>query len=91
MTFEVGGELFSAHRYMLAARSPVFMAQLFGPMAENTAAARVRIEDMEPRVFEAMLEFICTGSWPDVADESVEMAQHGSTCSWRRTGMASKG
>ena len=32
MEFEVDGELFTAHRYVLAARSSVFMAELFGPM-----------------------------------------------------------
>uniref|UniRef100_A0A453GHI3 BTB domain-containing protein n=1 Tax=Aegilops tauschii subsp. strangulata TaxID=200361 RepID=A0A453GHI3_AEGTS len=30
VTFEVGGETFAAHRCVLAARSEVFMAQLFG-------------------------------------------------------------
>jgi hypothetical protein len=78
VTFEVGGELFLAHRYMLAARSSVFMAQLFSPMAEN-AAARVRIDDMVPRVFKAMLEFIYTDEWPETVDAgeaAVEMTQH---------------
>jgi speckle-type POZ protein len=37
VTFHVGagGETFTAHRCVLAARSPVFMAQLFGPWKEN--------------------------------------------------------
>ncbi|CAN6305107.1 unnamed protein product [Urochloa humidicola] len=36
VTFEVGGEKFMAHRCVLAARSPVFRAELFGPMKEGT-------------------------------------------------------
>ena len=46
MTFEVGGVLFPAHRYMLAARSSVFLAELFGPMKEKEATY-IRIDDME--------------------------------------------
>jgi speckle-type POZ protein len=33
----VDGETFIAHRCILAARSAVFMAELFGPMKEETA------------------------------------------------------
>jgi speckle-type POZ protein len=46
-------------------------------MPENVAV-RLRIDDMEPRVFQAMLEFIYTDSWPELvdADEAVEMTQH---------------
>nr|CAB3492046.1 unnamed protein product [Digitaria exilis] len=36
VTFTVGGERFIAHKYVLAARSPVLMAELFGHMKENT-------------------------------------------------------
>lgn len=34
VAFQVGGESFPAHRLILAARSPVFNAELFGSMAE---------------------------------------------------------
>lgn len=44
--FEVGGETFTAHRHLLAARSSVFKAELLGPMKESAASACVRIEDM---------------------------------------------
>ncbi|CAN6381821.1 unnamed protein product [Urochloa humidicola] len=76
VTFEVGSELFSAHRSILAARSSVFKAELFGPMKEKTGA-RVEVGDMEPRVFRAMLLFIYTDSLPAMgAGEKMAMAQH---------------
>ncbi|CAO2142449.1 unnamed protein product [Urochloa humidicola] len=66
ITFDVGNRTFVAHKNVLAAHSPVFKAEFFGgPMKEN-AATRVRIHDIEPWVFEAMLHFIYTGSMPDI-------------------------
>ncbi|CAN6381830.1 unnamed protein product [Urochloa humidicola] len=86
VTFQVAGELFAAHKYILAARSPVFMADLFGnpPAKENAAATttNVRIIDggIEPRVFRALLHFVYTDTLPEVAnegdnDDKVAMAQ----------------
>ncbi|CAD6256086.1 unnamed protein product [Miscanthus lutarioriparius] len=77
VTFQVGEETFAAHRLVLAARSPVFMAQLFGPMKERSTG-HVRIDDMDPRVFRAMLHFIYTDSLPDMdsGDDARAMAQH---------------
>ena len=66
VTFEVGGEPFAAHRCVLAARSKVFMAQLFGPMTEGTTSSVIQIEDMEPKVFAALLRFIYTGLFPEM-------------------------
>ncbi|XP_066342468.1 BTB/POZ and MATH domain-containing protein 1-like [Miscanthus floridulus] len=57
VSFEVTGETVAVHRCILAARSPVFMAELFGPMKEKTLAC-VRIEDIEARVFRALLHFV---------------------------------
>ncbi|CAN6269557.1 unnamed protein product [Urochloa humidicola] len=62
--FRVGEETFAAHRLLLEARSPVFKAKLLGPNEEGETTAVVQINDMEPRVFEAMLSFIYTDSWP---------------------------
>ncbi|BAF28665.2 BTB/POZ and MATH domain-containing protein 1 [Oryza sativa Japonica Group] len=79
VTLQVGDETFAAHRCVLAARSPVFMAELFGPMATSRHNDRetIRVHDMEPRVFEAMLHFIYNDSLPKVDDdEVVAMAQH---------------
>ncbi|GJN25574.1 hypothetical protein PR202_gb13419 [Eleusine coracana subsp. coracana] len=79
VTFEVGSEVFTAHRNVLAARSPVFKAELFGPMKENTGGGsrRVRIQDMEPDMFREMLNFIYTDSLTSMGkEEGIIMAQH---------------
>ncbi|CAO2149795.1 unnamed protein product [Urochloa humidicola] len=74
--FKVGQETFKAHRCVLAARSPVFKAELFGWMKEMKAG-HVRIHDMEPRVFGAMLHFIYTDSLPEIDEGDRRlMAQH---------------
>jgi speckle-type POZ protein len=50
VTFSVGDQrLFPAHRCILAARSMVFRAELFGAMKEKDAQ-RIVIDDMEPAV-----------------------------------------
>ncbi|CAL5029901.1 unnamed protein product [Urochloa decumbens] len=54
---------------VLAARSPVFRAELFGPMKEK-ATRHIKIDDMEPSIFEALLHFIYTDSLPN--DSGVE-------------------
>nr|XP_025877531.1 uncharacterized protein LOC107279274 [Oryza sativa Japonica Group]ABA94831.1 retrotransposon protein, putative, unclassified [Oryza sativa Japonica Group] len=76
ITVQVGDETFAAHRCVLAARSPVFTAELFGPMGQNNKET-IHVHDMEPRVFEAMLHFIYNDSLPkEDDDEVVAMAQH---------------
>ncbi|KAL6907738.1 hypothetical protein ACP4OV_001908 [Aristida adscensionis] len=76
IVFEVDGVTIPAHRSILTARSPVFKAQLLGPMKEN-AAVCVWIDDMEARVFRAMLHFVYTDSLPEIDEgEAVVMAQH---------------
>jgi speckle-type POZ protein len=64
--YEVSGETFAAHRCVLAARSKVFMAQLFGPMAENNTPTVIQIKDMKAQVFAGLLTFIYTDSFPDL-------------------------
>ncbi|KAG2566335.1 hypothetical protein PVAP13_7NG196151 [Panicum virgatum] len=54
--FRVRGETFAAHRFVLAARSPVFRAELFGPMKEGTTADVVRVDDMEAQRLKLMCE-----------------------------------
>ncbi|KAK1295337.1 BTB/POZ and MATH domain-containing protein 2 [Acorus calamus] len=48
--FMVDDETFPAHKLVLAARSPVFRAQLFGPMKDRNSQS-IKVEDMEAPVF----------------------------------------
>ncbi|XP_066344512.1 BTB/POZ and MATH domain-containing protein 2-like [Miscanthus floridulus] len=64
VTISIGDRFFLAHRYVLAARSRVFRAQLFGAM-EESATGCVRVEDMEPSVIERLLHFVYTDSSPE--------------------------
>lgn len=64
VAFEVGDETFAAHRCVLAARSTVFKAMLFGPMEEGRTVSAIHISDMETQVFRALLKFIYTDSLP---------------------------
>lgn len=50
VNFDVNGEIFTAHKLVLAARSPVFRAQLFGPMKDQNTE-HIKVEDMEAPVF----------------------------------------
>ncbi|XBI83999.1 hypothetical protein VPH35_092395 [Triticum aestivum] len=81
--FRVGGETFWAHRYVLAARSPVFRAQLFGftkilaPPLSTTKNA-IHIDDMEAEVFSNLLTLIYTDDVPPGTSQldKYAMAQH---------------
>ncbi|KAI5010799.1 hypothetical protein ZWY2020_012936 [Hordeum vulgare] len=78
VTFRVCGQLFHAHRCLLAARSPVFKAELFGPMKEK-ATQSIKVEDIEPQIFEGLLHFVYTDSVPDdehSRDGSTAKLQH---------------
>lgn len=72
VTFLVSGQSFAAHKNILAARSPVFMAQFFGDMKEK-CSQRVEIKDMDPVVFRALLHFIYTDAVAEL-DEKDEAA-----------------
>ncbi|XP_062190698.1 BTB/POZ and MATH domain-containing protein 3-like [Phragmites australis] len=65
ITFEVGDEEVQAHKWILAARSPVFKAQFFGPIG-NPNLHRVVVEDVEPVVFKAMVNFIYADELPSI-------------------------
>ncbi|KAJ4770833.1 BTB/POZ/MATH-domain protein [Rhynchospora pubera] len=75
VTFEVDKEAFRAHRNVLAARSPVFKAQLFGSMMESKMD-KITIEGMKADVFKIMLQYIYTDMLPSEVELSSEMAQH---------------
>ncbi|CAL4986483.1 unnamed protein product [Urochloa decumbens] len=76
VVFLVGEETIAAHRLVLGARSPVFMAELLGPMKDKHTN-QIQIEDIEPGVFKAMLHYIYTDSLPEMDKDDVSaMAQH---------------
>ncbi|CAL5011300.1 unnamed protein product [Urochloa decumbens] len=66
VTFSVEGELFPAHKVILAMRSPVFKAELYGEMRENAngAAQAIVIGDMRADTFRALLRYIYTDASP---------------------------
>ncbi|GJN20646.1 hypothetical protein PR202_gb08046 [Eleusine coracana subsp. coracana] len=80
VTFQVAGETFRAHRCVLAARSPVFKAELLGSMKESNKAVVVRVDDMEAQVFRALLVFVYTDVLLDCPElskqEQAAMVQH---------------
>ncbi|KAL6659099.1 hypothetical protein ACP70R_003139 [Stipagrostis hirtigluma subsp. patula] len=66
VVFSVDGELFPAHRLILAMRSPVFKAELYDGMTRPIVA----VDDMRAGTFRALLRYIYTDSSPaDGADE----------------------
>uniref|UniRef100_A0A0E0EY49 BTB domain-containing protein n=1 Tax=Oryza meridionalis TaxID=40149 RepID=A0A0E0EY49_9ORYZ len=75
LVFDVGGQTFAAHRCVLAARSLVFRAELYGLMKEGDTAGVVRVEEMEAQVFKVLLRFLYTESLPEMKEEDV-MCQH---------------
>ncbi|KAG2537978.1 hypothetical protein PVAP13_9NG269373 [Panicum virgatum] len=78
VAFQVAGETFRAHRFILGARSLVFNAELFGAMKESTTSGDgIPIHGMLPQVFKALLHFIYTDSLPEMeVQEEAMMAQH---------------
>ncbi|KAL6659086.1 hypothetical protein ACP70R_003126 [Stipagrostis hirtigluma subsp. patula] len=79
VTFMVGEETFNAHKVVLAMRSPVFKAELYGPMMD-TSTRSITVEDMQPAAFKALLHFIYTDSLPAMddldGDEYRDMIKH---------------
>ncbi|CAO2162691.1 unnamed protein product [Urochloa humidicola] len=74
----VAGENFPAHRAVLAARSPVFKAELFGSMADATMPS-ITVQEIEPAAFKVMLQFMYTDSFPEdeeLGDTPADMLQH---------------
>ncbi|KAF3333782.1 BTB/POZ and MATH domain-containing protein 1-like protein [Carex littledalei] len=63
VTFEVLGKKIPAHRLIMAARSPVFAAELFGSVSEVDMKC-IRIEEMKADVFRAMFRFMYTDQIP---------------------------
>lgn len=75
VTFQVAGETFSARRSVVAARSPVLKAKV---ISVGSTSAAIRIDDVAPQVFEALLHFVYTDSLPEevpAGQDGVFMAQ----------------
>ncbi|KAL6661094.1 hypothetical protein ACP70R_000478 [Stipagrostis hirtigluma subsp. patula] len=64
VSFVVGGENFPAHRAVLAARSPVFKAQLLGSMADATMSSSTPLHGIGATAFKVMLRFMYTDTLP---------------------------
>ena len=67
VVFQVDGETFNAHKLVLATRSPVFNAQLFGPLGDRNTKC-ITIEDMEAPIFKVLLHFIYWDELPDMQE-----------------------
>ncbi|KAI7747956.1 hypothetical protein M8C21_017581 [Ambrosia artemisiifolia] len=76
--FRIGDETFKAHKLILAARSPVFRAQFFG-LVGNPDMDEVKLEDIEPSIFKAMLSFIYSDTLPDTQQSTGSMSISTST------------
>ncbi|KAL8100844.1 BTB/POZ and MATH domain-containing protein 2-like isoform X2 [Apium graveolens] len=76
--FQVNGEIFAAHKLVLAARSPVFRAQLFGQMKDQNTEF-INIVEMEVPVFKALLHFLYWDSLPDFEELTGLSSQWAST------------
>ncbi|KAJ1255685.1 hypothetical protein BS78_K171200 [Paspalum vaginatum] len=72
VTFSVEGQLFDAHKLILAMRSSFFKAELYGGMMESRAHV-IQVKDSLPSVFEALLRYIYKDDLPctdgDVDDD----------------------
>lgn len=64
VSFTISGEVFQAHRAVLAARSPVFQAELLGSMAEATMST-IPLQGITPATFRLMIGYIYTDSLPE--------------------------
>ncbi|KAL6622419.1 hypothetical protein ACP70R_032298 [Stipagrostis hirtigluma subsp. patula] len=79
VTVDVGGEAtFDAHGWLLAARSPVFKAELLASTKEKSGGRRIQVQGVDPKVFKAMLHYMYTDALPETAaaeQDAVAMAQ----------------
>jgi hypothetical protein len=81
VTFTVGNRMFRANRHVLAAGSPVFEAELFGPMKE-TSTRHVKMTTWSPPSSRRS----STSRPPARCPTTSTASRRCSTCWWRRTG-----
>jgi speckle-type POZ protein len=67
VSFEVDGEIFAAHKLVLAARSPVLKAQLFGPMKQRNTDFII-VQDIKAPIFKALLDYVYSDALPDMEE-----------------------
>ncbi|KAG8194247.1 hypothetical protein JTE90_024577 [Oedothorax gibbosus] len=67
ITMKCGDVNVSAHRNILASRSPVFKAMLEKPMKENLTG-EIKIDDMQPDTVKGMLNYIYCGKVRDFSE-----------------------
>ncbi|GJN24464.1 hypothetical protein PR202_gb12204 [Eleusine coracana subsp. coracana] len=74
--FDVCGKVFAAHKLVLTARSPVFKEEFFGlakkKMTTISSCNLIQISDMDPKVFEAMLHYMYTDTFPEMEGDREE-------------------
>lgn len=75
VVFNVAGEIFHAHRLVLAARSSVFRSDFFAQEGDDH---EIVIADMDPKVFKAMLHFIYRDEINE--DELVDSTSSSESC-----------
>ncbi|KAH0860419.1 hypothetical protein HID58_088680 [Brassica napus] len=63
VTFNIAGDKFQAHKLVLAARSPFFKSKFSNELEPNST--EVTINDLEPKIMSALLQFIYKDSLPE--------------------------
>ncbi|KAL6599355.1 hypothetical protein ACP70R_045849 [Stipagrostis hirtigluma subsp. patula] len=77
VAIKVDGATFKAHSLVLAARSPVFKAELFGEATDaSKATSSITIEDMSASTFKSVLDFMYHNTLPTSALGSIEKFKH---------------
>ncbi|XP_043479841.1 speckle-type POZ protein-like [Leptopilina heterotoma] len=72
VTFNVEDKKFTAHKIILASRSPVFAAMFKNKMKEELTSV-AEINDIKPEIFQQMLNFIYTDRVENLEESAVEL------------------
>ncbi|KAL7098212.1 hypothetical protein ACP275_09G002900 [Erythranthe tilingii] len=72
ISFKVENEIFWAHKWILAAHSPLFRTAL----SDCHRSEEIVVPHMEPSIFKAMLWFIYTGCLPEEDEEAISDSSH---------------